>query len=68
MNDQVKPEVVEQPIDVWHKEFKALMNEAQKRNLFAPDVLFVLTRACNEIQHQMNSILFTHEHKTQEGE
>ena len=69
MNDQVKAEVVEQPIDAWNKEFQALMQEARKRELFAPDVLFILARAANEIQHQCNSILFTHEHKTtQEGE
>lgn len=55
-------------IDLWNVEFQSLMNEARKRELFAPDVLFILARACNEIQHQMNSILFTHEHKTQEGE
>lgn len=67
MNDQVeKP--VEQPIDKWNAEFQALMQEARIRELFAPDVLFILQRAVNEIQHQCNSILFTHEHKTQEGE
>ena len=50
-------------IDLWNVEFQALMQEARKRELFAPDVLFILARAANEIQHQMNSILFTHEHK-----
>jgi len=50
-------------IDLWNVEFQALMQEARKRELFAPDVLFILARAVNEIQHQMNSILFTHEHK-----
>lgn len=56
-------------IDLWNVEFQALMQEARKRELFAPDVLFILARAANEIQHQMNSILFTHEHKVnQEGE
>jgi len=67
MNDQVeKP--VEQPIDKWNAEFQALMNEARKRELFAPDVLFILARAANEIQHQCNSILFTHEHKVNQEE
>jgi hypothetical protein len=55
-------------IDLWNVEFQALMQEARKRELFAPDVLFILARACNEIQHQMNSILFTHEHKVNQEE
>lgn len=57
-------------IDLWNVEFQALMQEARKRELFAPDVLFVLQRAATEIQHQCNSILFTHEHKLnkEEGE
>jgi hypothetical protein len=67
MNDQTQTPV-EQPIDTWNKEFQALMNEARKRELFAPDVLFILTRAANEIQHQCNSILFTHEHKVNQEE
>jgi hypothetical protein len=68
MNDQTQTPV-EQPIDTWNKEFQTLMHEARKCELFAPDVLFILTRAANEIQHQCNSILFTHEHKTnQESE
>ncbi len=72
VNDYEQP--TDQPkelsgIDLWNVEFQALMHEARKRELFAPDVLFVLQRAANEIQHQCNSILFTHEHKvTQEGE
>jgi hypothetical protein len=60
------PEVT--AIDLWNAEFQALMKEAQTRNLFAPDVLFVLARAVTEIQHQMNSILFTHEHKVNQDE
>ena len=55
-------------IDLWNVEFQALMQEARKRELFAPDVLFILARAVNEIQHQMNSILFTHEHKVNQEE
>lgn len=66
MNTETKPE---QPIDTWNNEFMALMHEARKRELFAPDVLFILQRAAMELQHQCNSILFTHEHKSaQEGE
>ena len=68
MNDQVKAEVVEQPIDAWNKEFQAFIQEARKRELFAPDVLFILQRAATEIQHQCNSILFTHEHKVNQEE
>jgi hypothetical protein len=69
MNDQVQPPV-EQPIDSWNAKFSALMQEARTEELFAPDVLFILQRAANEIQHQCNTILFTHEHKVnnQEGE
>jgi hypothetical protein len=55
-------------IDLWNVEFQALMQEARKRELFAPDVLFILARAANEIQHQFNSILFTHEHKVNQEE
>jgi hypothetical protein len=77
MNAEVNNEGYETPeqpkelsgIDLWNVEFQALMQEARKRELFAPDVLFVLLRAANEIQHQCNHILFTHEHKSaQEGE
>ena len=69
INNQEQP--IQEPkeltgIDLWNVEFQALMQEARKRELFAPDVLFFLARACNEIQHQMNSILFTHEHKTRD--
>lgn len=67
MNDQIeKP--VEQPIDAWNNEFRALLGEAQKRELFAPDVLFILQHAANEIEHQLNSILFNHEHKVNQEE
>ena len=55
-------------IDEWNTEFQGLMQKAQNHKLFAPDVLFVLTRTANEIQHQMNSILFTHEHKVNQEE
>jgi hypothetical protein len=69
MNDQVQ-QPVEQPIDLWNTKFAALLQEARTEELFAPDVLFILQRAANEIQHQCNHILFTHEHKVnnQEGE
>lgn len=53
---------VEQPIDAWNHKFQALMHEAQTQQLFAPDVLFILQRTANEIQNQINSLLFTHEH------
>ena len=53
---------VEQPIDAWNNKFQALMHEAQTAQLFAPDVLFILNRTANEIQNQINSLLFTHEH------
>lgn len=53
---------VEQPIDAWNNEFRALMQKAQTEQLFAPDVLFILQRTANEIQNQINSLLFTHEH------
>lgn len=77
MNAEVNNEGYETPeqpkeltgIDLWNVEFQALIQEARKRELFAPDVLFVLQRAAIELQHQCNSILFTHEHKSaQEGE
>ena len=55
-------------IDLWNAEFQVLMQEARKRELFAPDVLFILQRAATEIQHQCNSILFTHEHKLNQEE
>jgi hypothetical protein len=64
MNTEVNNQETKQPIDVWHEQFQALMQEARNQQLFAPDILFVLQRASNEIQHQFNSILFTHEHKT----
>jgi hypothetical protein len=65
MSEINNQEPIQEPtgIDLWNVEFQALMQEARKRELFAPDVLFILARAVNEIQHQMNSILFTHEHK-----
>jgi hypothetical protein len=52
----------QQPIDDWNDKFRALMQEAQTKQLFAPDVLFILQRAGTEIQNQINSLLFTHEH------
>jgi hypothetical protein len=66
MNDQVQPPV-EQPLDSWNNKFSALMQEARTQELFAPDVLFILQRATVEIQHNINALLFTHEHKV-EGE
>jgi hypothetical protein len=72
MNDQVQQPVeqaVEQPIDSWNAQFAALMQEARTKELFAPDVLFILQRATVEIQHNINTLLFTHEHKVnEEGE
>lgn len=66
MNDQTTTETIEtpieQPIDAWNNKFRALMHEAQTEQLFAPDVLFILQRAATEIQNQINSLLFTHEH------
>ena len=66
MNDQTTNQTtetpVEQPIDAWNNKFRALMQEAQAQELFAPDVLFILQRTANEIQNQINSLLFTHEH------
>lgn len=53
---------VEQPIDAWNNKFQMLMREAQTAQLFAPDVLFILQRTANEVQNQINSLLFTHEH------
>lgn len=53
---------VEQPIDAWHKSFIALMQDAQSKQLFAPDVLLILQRASIDIQQQVNSLLFTHDH------
>jgi hypothetical protein len=72
INDQEQP-IQEQKeltgIELWNIEFQVLMQEARTRELFAPDILFILQRAATEIQHQCNSVLFTHEHKTtQEGE
>ena len=61
MNDQTEAPVP-QPVDEWNDKFRALMNEAQTQQLFAPDVLFILQRTVNEIQNQINSLLFTHEH------
>lgn len=52
----------QQPIDDWNDKFRALMQEAQTQQLFAPDVLFILQRTVNEVQNQINSLLFTHEH------
>lgn len=67
VNNQETKEIA--PIDQWNMEFQALMHEARKRELFATDVLFILQRAATEIQHQLNTILFTHEHKSnKEGE
>jgi hypothetical protein len=66
MNDQVQPPI-EQPLDSWNNKFSALMQEARTQELFAPDVLFILQRATVEIQHNINALLFTHEHKV-EGE
>jgi hypothetical protein len=66
MNDQVQ-QPVEQPLDSWNNKFSALMQEARAQELFAPDVLFILQRATVEIQHNINALLFTHEHKV-EGE
>ena len=76
MNDQAQQPVeqeveqaVEQPIDSWNAKFAALIQEARAQELFAPDVLFILQRASVEIQHNINTLLFTHEHKVnQEGE
>jgi hypothetical protein len=68
MNDQVQ-QPVEQPIDSWNVKFAALIQEARTQELFAPDVLFILQRASVEIQHNINTLLFTHEHKVnEEGE
>jgi hypothetical protein len=67
MNDQVQ-QPVEQPIDVWNNKFAALMQEARTEGLFAPDVLFIMQRATVEIQHNINALLFTHEHKVNEEE
>jgi hypothetical protein len=67
MNDQVQPPV-EQPLDSWNAKFAALMQEARTQELFAPDVLFILQRATVEIQHNINALLFTHEHKVNEEE
>ena len=59
---------VPQPIDEWNDQFRALMNDAQVKGLFAPDVLLILQRATVEIQHMINALLFTHEHKVNEEE
>lgn len=67
MNDQTQAPV-QQPIDDWNDKFAALMQEARTNQLFAPDVLFILQRATTEIQHHINSILFTHDHKTNQEE
>ena len=71
MNDQVQTTdaPIQQPIDAWNVKFAALVEEARIRELFAPDVLFILQRASVEIQHNINTLLFTHEHKVnEEGE
>ncbi len=69
MNDQIQDQApAQQPIDVWNDKFRALMQEAQTDQLFAPDVLFILHRAVVEIQHNINSLLFTHEHKVNQEE
>ena len=72
MNDQTTTETIEspvpQPIDEWNDQFRALMNDAQVKGLFAPDVLLILQRATVEIQHMINALLFTHEHKVNEEE
>lgn len=63
MNDQTQDQAaVEQPIDAWNNKFQMLMREAQTEQLFPPDVLYILQRTVNEIQNQLNSLLFTHEH------
>lgn len=65
MTDQITTQdqaPVEQPIDAWNHKFQLLMREAQTEQLFAPDVLFILQRTANEVQNQINSLLFTHEH------
>jgi hypothetical protein len=62
MNDQAP---VPQPIDEWNQKFRNLMTEAQTQQLFAPQVLFILQTTVNEIQHQINNFLITHEHTTE---
>ncbi len=57
MNTEVNNQETKQPIDIWNDQFQALMQNARNEQLFAPDVLFILQRASNEIQHQFNSIL-----------
>jgi hypothetical protein len=71
MNDQTQNPTqdqtqVERPIDEWNNKFRTLMEEAQTLQLFAPDVLFILQRTSNEVQNQINSLLFTHQHLSTE--
>jgi|688.fasta_scaffold2374344_2 hypothetical protein len=69
MNNEINNQEPEQTgIDLWKVEFQALMNEARKRELFAPDILVILQRTAVEIQHQINCILFTHEHKVNQDQ
>ena len=70
MNTEVnnQEEVQSNEWDAWCNKFDELMEEARNKKLYAPDVLFVLQRYCYQIQHRLNHVLFTHEHKTQEGE
>jgi hypothetical protein len=58
------------PFELWVEEFQATMQKAREEQIYAPDVLFIVNREAQELQHMMNCILFTHEHKVnhQEGE
>jgi len=50
------------PIEIWEKNFRNILMDAHAEQLFAPDVLLILQRACVDIQHQINRTLYTHEH------
>ena len=64
--DQLQEQTqVQEPIDVWNDKFRALMQEAQTEQLFAPNVLLILQRAATEIQNQINFFIFNHSHPSE---
>lgn len=56
------------PFQLWVEEFQGLIQKAREQQLYAPDVLFMLNKEAHELQHMMNCILFTHEHKVNQEE
>lgn len=56
------------PLQLWVEDFQGVMQKAREQQLYAPDVLFILHKEAMELQHMMNCILFTHEHKVNQEE